>query len=39
MWDGDTCPCETFGLDPDDLPTDGVFAIAWPNDTDEEADR
>lgn len=25
MWDGDTCPCDTFGLDPDDLPRDGVF--------------
>lgn len=25
MWDGDTCPCETFGLDRDDLPRDGVF--------------
>lgn len=32
MWDGDTCPCETFGIDPDDLPTDGVFAITWPDD-------
>ena len=27
MWDGDTCPCETFGLDPDNPPTDGVFTI------------
>ena len=27
MWDGDTCPCETFELDPDDLPRDGVFTI------------
>jgi hypothetical protein len=25
MWDGEGCPCETFGLDKDDLPTDGVF--------------
>lgn len=22
MWDGDGCPCRTFDLDPDDLPTD-----------------
>ena len=27
MWDGDTCPCETFELDPDDLPRGGVFTI------------
>jgi hypothetical protein len=27
MWDGHGCPCETFGLDPDDLPTDGVFTV------------
>ena len=27
MWDGDTCPCETFGLDPDDLPRGGVFTV------------
>ena len=27
MWDGDGCPCKTFGLDPDDLPTDGTFSI------------
>ena len=25
MWDGDGCPCSTYGLDRDDLPTDGVF--------------
>lgn len=25
MWDGDTCPCETFGLDPENLPRKGTF--------------
>lgn len=30
MWDGDGCPCNTFGLDRDDLPTDGVFSIVAP---------
>ena len=25
MWDGDGCPCNTFGFDRDDLPVDGVF--------------
>lgn len=25
LWDGDSCPCATFGLDPNDLPTDGIF--------------
>ena len=25
MWDGDSCPCATFELDRDDLPTSGVF--------------
>lgn len=27
MWDGDGCPCDTFGLDRDDLPTRGVFTV------------
>ncbi len=27
MWDGHGCPCVVFGLDPDDLPTNGIFAI------------
>jgi hypothetical protein len=27
MWDGDGCPCDTFGLDPDDLPTGGILSI------------
>lgn len=27
IWDGHTCPCETFGFDPDDLPTDGIFTV------------
>lgn len=28
MWDGDTCPCVTFRLDRDDLPTSGVFEVS-----------
>lgn len=31
MWDGHSCPCATFGLDHDDLPTDGVFAVEHPD--------
>lgn len=31
MWDGEGCPCETFGLDKDDLPTDGVFTTEVPD--------
>jgi hypothetical protein len=27
MWDGHGCPCDTFGLDREDLPADGVFAV------------
>lgn len=27
MWDGDGCPCATFGFETDNLPADGVFAI------------
>lgn len=27
MWDGNGCPCERFGFDRDDLPTDGVFTV------------
>lgn len=27
MWDGHGCPCAMFGLDPHDLPTDGIFTI------------
>lgn len=34
MWDGDTCPCETFGLDRGDLPVDGVFTVTQPADQD-----
>jgi hypothetical protein len=29
MWDGEGCPCETFGIDPDNIPIDGVFSIEW----------
>lgn len=29
MWDGDTCRCETFGFDRDDLPTSGTFSVTW----------
>lgn len=31
MWDGDSCPCSTFGLDPEDLPRDGTFTIEVPD--------
>lgn len=31
IWDGHTCPCETYGLDRDDLPTDGTFTTVVPN--------
>ena len=27
MWDGETCPCDTFDLDRDNLPTNGTFVI------------
>lgn len=37
MWDGDSCPCEAFGLDPDDLPTSGVFtALIGPEEGENE---
>jgi hypothetical protein len=29
MWDGDGCPCNTFGLDRDDLPNDGTFTVDY----------
>ena len=32
MWDGDTCPCATLGLDPDNLPTEGTWTITGPTD-------
>lgn len=32
VWDGDSCPCDTFGLDRDDLPTSGVYAVEYLND-------
>lgn len=32
MWDGDTCPCRTFGLNPDDPPVRGVFTVEWSDD-------
>lgn len=32
MWDGDTCPCDTFGLDRGDLPANGIFTREWAND-------
>jgi hypothetical protein len=31
MWDGDTCPCTTFNLDRDNLPTDGTFVTETSN--------
>lgn len=36
MWDGHGCPCDTFDLDPDDLPTDGVFAVETPENESED---
>lgn len=27
MWDGATCPCDTFSLDRDNLPVNGTFVI------------
>ncbi len=30
MWDGETCPCDTFGLDRDNLPTNGTFVSEQP---------
>jgi hypothetical protein len=35
MWDGDSCPCETFGFDKDDLPTDGIYTAGKERTTDE----
>lgn len=31
MWDGEGCPCERFGLDKDDPPTDGIFTTEVPD--------
>lgn len=28
MWDGDTCPCENFDVDPDNLPRNGIVTIS-----------
>lgn len=38
MWDGHGCPCETFGLDPDNPPTDGVFTIEIPQESTDDDD-
>lgn len=27
MWDGHSCPCATFGLDKNDLPTSGIYSV------------
>lgn len=27
MWDGHSCPCDTYGLDRDNLPHHGMFSI------------
>jgi hypothetical protein len=32
MWDGDGCPCDTFGLDRDELPAHGVFTVETETD-------
>lgn len=37
MWGGDGCSCDLFGLDRDDLPTDGVVTVLLPA-SDPEAD-
>ncbi|MGY4845482.1 hypothetical protein ACW9PK_12170 [Kocuria sp. MNB10] len=34
MWDGETCPCQTYGLDPDDLPTSGIYTTTVPPEED-----
>jgi hypothetical protein len=31
MWDGDGCPCGTFGLDRDNLPDNGTFVVEQPH--------
>ena len=35
MWDGDSCPCQTYGLDPDDLPTSEIYSITLPPEEDQ----
>lgn len=30
MWDGERRPCDTFGLDRDNLPVTGTFVIEQP---------
>lgn len=35
MWDGHTCPCETFGFDRNNLPTSGVYTAAVEVDPEE----
>lgn len=37
MWGGDGCSCDLFGLDRDDLPTDGIFTVLLPA-SDPESD-
>lgn len=36
MWDGDTCPCESFGIDPENPPTRGIFTTTWPQHADQQ---
>lgn len=31
MWDGDGCPCDTFELDRENLPTNGTFTVTHEN--------
>lgn len=38
MWNGHGCPCEAFGLDPDNPPTDGVFTIEIPQENTDDDD-
>ena len=35
MWDGHTCPCDTFGLDKVNPPTDGIYTINIQGDFDD----
>lgn len=33
MWDGYSYPCQTFDIDPENLPANGVFSIEWDEET------
>jgi hypothetical protein len=38
MWDGHSCPCDTYGLDRDDLPVGGIFTTTLCPKHREESD-